>query len=188
MMEKNNTLELYLHRKALKNTYTIGDLYVFDTPYFTRQGLKKFCNTLEDKDRGLSQLKSLLENNKLKVYGETAIPIGRYKVVTQVWTKYKMRVPVLLNVPAFTGILIHNGTTDKDTLGCVLVGNNTIVGKVLNGKKYVTQLVDIIDRANSLGKDVYITIDYAKPVVNKLNTLSVSVNTRFGLEDVTASK
>jgi len=184
----NKTLELYLHRKALRDTYTIGDLYVLDTPYITSNGLKKLCNTLEDKDRGLSQSKSLLENKSLKVYGKTAIPTGRYRVVTQIWTKYKMRVPVLLNVPAFTGILIHNGTTDKDTLGCVLVGNNTVVGKLFNGKKYVKQLVDIIDEATRLGVEVYITIDYNKPVVTKSTSTTVKIKNNFGLKDITASK
>lgn len=46
--------------------------------------------------------------------------------------KFKRELPALLNVPHFEGILIHRGNTNKDTLGCILVGENTIKGKVVN--------------------------------------------------------
>ena len=69
------TLELLVDRKYKKETYTIGNLYV-DGEWF--------CNTLEDKDRGLKSSMSLEELNKIKVYAETAIPAGRYKVIMDV--------------------------------------------------------------------------------------------------------
>ena len=68
---ENSTLELLLDRKYKKETYTVGDLYV-DGDWF--------CSTMEDKDRGLSQIMPLEEIKKIKVYAETAIPTGRYVV------------------------------------------------------------------------------------------------------------
>ena len=64
-------MELKIVRKYKKDAYTIGNLYVNG---------EWFCNTCEDKDRGLKSYMSLEEIKKIKVYGETAIPAGRYIV------------------------------------------------------------------------------------------------------------
>lgn len=84
-----------------------GDLYI--------DGLW-FCNTLEPIDRGL--LKSMTKEHikELKVYGKTAIPIGEYKVLFE-----PNRISIL-DVPCYTGVLIHAGNTAADTKGCLLVG------------------------------------------------------------------
>lgn len=76
-------MELELRRIAKKDVYTIGKLYI-DGEYF--------CDTLEDKDRGLSQSLSLEENKKRKVAGVTAIPTGRYLVRMDIVSpKYSQR-------------------------------------------------------------------------------------------------
>lgn len=126
-------MELKLRRIARKEDYTIGRLYV-DGVYF--------CDTIEDKDRGLSQSLPASVNKAMKKAGATAIPIGKYQVVLNVksprFSKKKQYdfcngyLPRLLNVPAFEGVLIHIGNTAKDTEGCLLVGRNTKVGKVLD--------------------------------------------------------
>jgi hypothetical protein len=79
---------------------------------------------------------------RIKVYGNTAIPTGSYsidmntvssKFKDRIWAKpYNGKIPRLLDVPGFNGVLIHPGNTNKDTLGCILVGENKVVGKVIN--------------------------------------------------------
>ena len=65
-------MNILLKRIAKKETYTIGKLYI-DNVYF--------CDTIEDKDRGLNQNMSINDINKKKVYGETAIPTGTYSLI-----------------------------------------------------------------------------------------------------------
>ena len=129
-------MELELKRIAKRDTYTIGHLYV--------DGVR-FCDTLEDTDRGLDQKMSLAVLKARKRKGITAIPTGRYRVTLGVKSpKYSTRpaydfcegyVPRLINVPAYDGILIHIGNYPQDTEGCILVGRNTKVGAVLQSMK-----------------------------------------------------
>lgn len=141
-------MELLLKRIALKPNYTIGHLYV-DGVYF--------CDTLEDKDRGLSSSMPLATIKAKKVKGETCIPYGTYKVTLDVvsskysnFTKYPYvkfcggKMPRVLNVPGYDGILIHAGNTDKDTEGCILVGQNKVVGKVVNSQATWRKLYDTL--------------------------------------------
>ncbi len=128
-------MEILLKRIAKKNLYTIGKLYI-DGVYF--------CDTIEDKDRGLSQSMLLEEIKKIKVPNETAIPTGTYNVTLNVvspkfkdraWAKpYGGKVPRILNVPGFEGVLIHPGTDQNSTSGCVILGKNKIVGKVIESQ------------------------------------------------------
>lgn len=123
-------MELLLKRTAKKQNYTIGDLYI-DGQWFS--------NTLEDTDRGLTQNMTEEEISKIKVYGSTAIPTGKYKIdMNTVSPKFKNRpwakqwngkLPRLKSVPGYEGVLIHVGNTQKDTLGCILVGENKIKGR-----------------------------------------------------------
>lgn len=124
-------MNIQLKRIAKKETYTIGKLYI-DGVYF--------CDTIEDKDRGLNQAMSINDIKKKKVYGETAIPTGTYvidmnvvspKFKTRKWaTPYNGKIPRLQNVKGFDGVLIHPGSSSKDTYGCLLVGKNTLIGKL----------------------------------------------------------
>ena len=128
-------MKLVLKRTAKRPTYTIGKLYV-DGVYF--------CDTLEDADRGLSQDMPLLEIQRIKVMHETAIPAGTYKVIVSQSPRFGRLLPRLLDVPGFEGILIHRGNTDKDTSGCILVGENKAVGKVINSTQYELRLVEML--------------------------------------------
>ena len=119
-------MRLTLIRIANRPTYCIGKLYI-DGVYV--------CDTLEDTDRGLSDIMDVEEIKKLKVYGKTAIPVGIYPVTITYSPKFKKNLPLLLNVKGYEGVRIHSGNTDKDTLGCILVGQNKEVGKVLNSRK-----------------------------------------------------
>lgn len=145
-------MELTLKRIALRDTYTIGRLYVNGT---------RFCDTLEDKVRDLSR--------ERKVYGETAIPRGRYEITLNVvspkFSKYATyasiggKLPRLLNVPHFEGVLIHIGNTALDSAGCILVGENTVVGQVRNSKDTFFKLYPILKAASDKGEKIYITIE-----------------------------
>lgn len=138
-------IKLLLKRIARRPMYTIGKMYVNG---------EYFCDTLEDADRGLSQGISLEENRLRKVKGKTAIPTGTYKVTLDVvsnrFSKQKAyqfcngKVPRLVDVPAFEGVLIHIGNDANDTEGCILVGENKQVGKVLNSTATFRKLYERI--------------------------------------------
>lgn len=131
-------MKLTLKRIARKPTYTIGKLFI-DGKYF--------CDTLEDLDRGLDQSMSLADIRSVKVMHETAIPMGTYKVIVNMSPGKKRLLPRLQNVPGFTGILIHRGNTVEDSSGCILVGENKAVGKVLNSTPYELHLTELIQKA-----------------------------------------
>ena len=126
-------MELKLIRKYKKENYTIGKLYVNGT---------YFSDTIEDKDRGLRQTDAYASIKRRKVYGETAIPTGKYQVMLGIYSpKFSKKKayefcdgmpPMIVNVPGFEGIRIHAGNTAKDSLGCILVGKNREEGKVLD--------------------------------------------------------
>lgn len=141
-------MKLRLERKYFKDTYTIGNLYVDDS---------FFCNTLEDKNRDLNK-NGKFDNGEAKVYAETCIPFGTYKVVVNMSPKFKRELPRLLNVPSFEGILIHRGNTAKDSAGCILVGENKAVGKVLNSTPYEEKLVKMMKEAITRGEEITIEI------------------------------
>ena len=143
-------MELKVHRRFRAETYTIGTMYL--------DGLR-FCDTLEDTDRGLRSDMPLSEIKAKKKYGITAIPTGRYKVKMTYWAKYKKYYPELCNVPGFTSILIHGGKNASATLGCVLVGENKIKGGLINSGDYMAALRPLIDATIKAGKEVWITIE-----------------------------
>lgn len=141
-------MKLRLERKYFKDTYTIGNLYIDGT---------FFCNTLEDKNRDLNK-NGKFDNGEAKVYTETCIPFGTYDVKITFSPKFKRELPWLQNVPSFTGILIHRGNTAKDSAGCILVGENKAVGKVLNSTPYEEKLVKMMKEAITKGEKITIEI------------------------------
>ena len=156
-------MKLELERRWKKATYTIGRLYV-DGVYF--------CNTLEDRDRGLKQTDPVTYIKARKVYGETAIPTGTYGVsmittspkyaaVPWYWKLCQGKMPRLLSVPGFEGILIHPGGSNGplDTLGCILVGKNTKVGKLTESKATFQKLYKAMAAAIQKGEEISIVIE-----------------------------
>lgn len=141
-------MNIQLKRIAKKETYTIGKLYL-DGVYF--------CDTIEDKDRGLNQTMSTNDIKKKKVYGETAIPTGTYKLVIDYSNRFKKNMAHILNVPGYEGIRIHAGNTAKDSLGCIIVGKNKVVGKVVESRNTYNQLFPILQKAFKEG-EIKITI------------------------------
>jgi hypothetical protein len=135
-----------VRRIAMKDTYTIGKLYI-DGVYF--------CDTIEDKDRGLDDSMEESEIRKKKVYGLTAIPLGTYKVEITYSPKFKKNLPLLIGVKGFEGIRIHSGNTAKDSLGCIIVGRNKKVGMVLDSRATMTKLLKAL---TSTKENIWLTI------------------------------
>lgn len=131
----NIIMRLTLIRKWNKKDYCIGDLYVDG---------KWFANVLEDTDRGLDDSMSVEEILKKKIKDNTAIPTGIYSVKITYSPKYKKLMPLVDNVKGYSGIRIHSGNTHKDTSGCLLVGKNKEVGKVLESRKTFNALYKIL--------------------------------------------
>jgi len=113
-------MNLTLNRYSSNVESTLGLLYINN---------KFECYTLED------------EKREIKKRGETRIPAGLYdirfrEVMSGMTEKYREKYSFfswhlhLINVPGFEYIYIHAGNTDKDTDGCILVGdianNNSI--------------------------------------------------------------
>ena len=126
-------------RIANRPTYCIGKLYI-DGVYFS--------DTIEDTDRGLDDGMSEAEIKQKKVKGETAIPTGTYPVYITWSPKYKKPMPLLERVKGYSGIRIHSGNTAKDTEGCLIVGKNKEVGKVLESRKTYNELFQILNTTN----------------------------------------
>lgn len=135
-------MRLTLDRRYLKENYTIGNLYI-DGVWF--------CNTMEDKDRGLRQTDSLAQIKAVKVQNETAIPKGLYTIRMDIvspkysnvaWYKNLCggKLPRLMDVPGFDGILIHTGNTQADSAGCILAGMNKVRGKVVDSRETFEKL------------------------------------------------
>ena len=135
-------IHLSVIRKAYRDTYTIGKMYING---------EYFCDTLEDKVRTLNSI-----NDKIK--GETAIPAGTYKITLEMSPRFKRKLPMLHDVPYFSGILIHRGNTAKDTHGCILVGENKVKGQVINSTKAEVALMDILTKAVSKGDTIDIEV------------------------------
>lgn len=155
-------MELLLERKWLKKDYTIGRLYV-DGVFFS--------NTLEDTVRDIN-MNGTFDCGEFKIKGHTAIPYGEYEITLDVvspkfskYTFYKEvcggRLPRLLNVPAFEGILIHcadGPQGHKLVEGCIGIGFNTIKGGLTKGKETFKALYKQLEDAKKKGEKIKIKI------------------------------
>jgi hypothetical protein len=153
-------MDITIKRIFKGDKYTIGKLYV--------NGIYE-CDTLEDTDRGLTEDSPLSEIQSKKVYGETAIPTGTYKIdMNTVSPKFKDRswakfcggkLPRLIDVPGYSGVLIHVGNKPADTLGCILVGDNKIKGQVINSTSTFQELYSLMLKAKVAGEEITVTIE-----------------------------
>lgn len=152
-------MELNLKRIYKGDRYTIGTLTI-DGKYF--------CDTLEDRDRGLDNAMTEANIRHIKVKGATAIPTGTYRIdMRTVSPRFKARrwakqfggiVPRLVGVKGFTGVLIHPGNTADDTAGCVLVGKNTVVGGLTaSSATYVELMIKMVE-ADKRGEEITLEI------------------------------
>lgn len=119
-------MRLKLTRNWPRSKYIIGRFYV-EGDYF--------CNSLEP---------AWQDNARY-----TAIPPGIYEVIMSYSPKFKRVLPLLRNVPGRDSIRIHRGNYPKDTQGCILLGENTKVGAVLNSTKYEERICKLIGDARA---------------------------------------
>lgn len=134
-------MKLTLKRTSRTKTYTIGTLSI--------DGVR-FCDTLEDTARNLT--------HEAKVMHQTAIPEGTYLVIVDISPRFGRELPRLLDVPHFSGILIHRGNTVDDTSGCILVGENKSKGQISNSTPYEVAITAKIKEAIRRNEQVTITI------------------------------
>ena len=142
-------MKLLVKRVALKPDYTIGRLYVNG---------EYFCDTLEDAVRDT------------KIYGKTAIPCGTYSITMDVvsprfkdrsWAKpYGGKLPRLIDVSNYEGVLIHVGNTAEDTSGCLLVGQNKVKGQLVNSTQtFISLMEKHLIPAKNRGEEITITYE-----------------------------
>lgn len=120
-----NMLKFTLVRKVFTDNSTIGELSV--------NGVF-FCYTLEDKYR------------QVKIDGVSAIPYGQYEVKLEYSMHFGKILPRLQGVPNFEGVLIHNGNTNIDTEGCILVGSTKSTDFVGNSVVTLEKLLAIMNK------------------------------------------
>lgn len=125
MKTPNDTMNIEVRRKHTTPYSTTGEMYIDG---------KFFAYTLEDPVRDK------------KVQDKTAIWPGTYDMIWNYSTRFKKEMPLVLDVPEFTGIRIHAGNTASDTTGCILVGNKL-------GKDYVGESKAAFDAFQAKTKD-----------------------------------
>lgn len=120
-----------LERFAYRDKYVIGRLYI---------GNIFFCNTLEPQLGSSGSSKG-------------CIPAGVYKMAMSWSPKFQKMLPILFDVPNFEGIRIHAGNSSSHTQGCILLGDNTSVGLVLNSAARVNEFIRLFQK-NKLQMDM----------------------------------
>ncbi len=122
-------MEIEIKRTDFSPLSTIGEMYING---------KFFCYTLEDKVRDV------------KIKGITAIPAGEYGVILTVSARFGVLMPLLLNVKGFDGVRIHNGNTDKDTEGCILVGKTKGKDFIGSSRTAFTELMKLLKKEKTI--------------------------------------
>ena len=160
-------MKLKLKRIAKKEKYTIGRLMMQDKQNGEWVWL---ADTIEDRDRGLDQSMSEANIAVIKVKHQTAIPTGKYEIdmntVSGVFVKKPLykdfcggKVPRLKYVKGFSGILIHSGTDQDSSSGCIIVGQNKVVGKVINSWATFKRVYMVLRRAANNGERITLTVE-----------------------------
>lgn len=138
-------MNITLTRRQSANDCTIGAI--------TIDG-RHICHTLEDVVREVPG--QPVEAWKIK--GHTAIPRGTYQVAVTISPRFGIELPLLQNVPGFSGIRIHTGNTAAHTEGCIIPGLTAASTSVGQSKAAFDKLFSMIRAAIARGEKVLITI------------------------------
>jgi hypothetical protein len=149
----SHSMNLQLIRTDFTDSTTIGQLSIDGVP---------FCFILEDRERGLRSGMTISEIMARKVFGQTAIPTGRYEIMLGFSERFQRQLPRLLNVPGFAGILIHNGNFAGDTEGCLLAGKSKQPDMVTSSRATMAKLMPILRKASRTQK-IFIDISGNRP-------------------------
>ena len=139
-------MNLLLKRDPSSRACTLGSLYVDDA---------LFCFTLED----------VVRADGVKVYGETAIPAGTYRVTLEKSKRFGRLMPYVHDVENFSGILFHWGSTAADTRGCVLVGLSRNADHLYHSRTAFEKLFPRLEAALAMGASISLTVEDAEPFV-----------------------
>jgi hypothetical protein len=143
-------MTIRIDRKWKKAEYTISKVYI-NGRYFG-------CNALEDTDRGLLQTMQITELQRKKIKGKTAIPRGYYDVRITYSPKYKRNMPLVVDVPAFSGIRLHSLNKPEDSEGCIGFGKNDKVGWISDSKYWTDKICRLIEAALNKGEKVTLIV------------------------------
>ena len=138
-----NPVEFTLKRDLRREDATLGRLLC---------GTEHLGYTCEDADRALE------DTPEAKIPGETAIPRGRYRLTASFSNRFQRVMPILEDVPGFTGVRIHGGNTAADTEGCPLLGRTRTAEGVVNCKEANERLLKRITDEEAAGNRCWITV------------------------------
>lgn len=136
---------LRLMRHRSRHRVTFGTLFVDD---------ELECLTLEDQIRE----RPGVPVSAWKIPCETAIPAGRYLVRLTLSARFGRVLPLLENVPGFTGIRIHTGNVIEDTEGCILVGRRVSGRMIAESRIAFRKLMAMLERVDASGEGLAIEI------------------------------
>ena len=128
-------MEIRVVRESFNRNETIGRMFIDG---------RFFCYTLEDRDRKLHQMMSREAILERKVYGQTAIPVGRYPLKLTYSPRFRRILPQLMGVKGFEGIRIHSGNHHQHTEGCIIVGMSRDEHNVWQSGKAMLTLMPIL--------------------------------------------
>ena len=94
-----------------------------------------------------------------KIHGKTAIPAGRYKVELTMSSRFKRVLPLLLDVPGYSGVRIHAGNTAENTEGCILVGNERLAKSIARSQLALASFMTKLNEASRKGEPIWMDIE-----------------------------
>lgn len=139
-------MHILVRRERFNKTSTIGRLFI--------NGQFQ-CFTLEDAVRE----KPGVPVAKWKVQNETAIPVGKYRLIVNMSNRFKRRLPLLLDVPGYAGVRIHAGNTEANTEGCILLGRKTNFVTISESQLAMQEFMPKLEAALAQKQNITITVE-----------------------------